>query len=96
MMSIRTNIAAVLLLFLGISTSVCNAMNEGDRMEKYNERGYEWPLPHLVPDTPGWNTLMKRRFEQIEQTIPDTNERYNAWMQVMSSALVQPNFTENG
>merc|ERR1712038_380027 len=44
----------------------------------------------------GWKKLMFRRFEQIEQTQDKENGKYDAWLSVMASALVQPNFTENG
>lgn len=88
--------ATILLLGIGSNISVVQALNEDDRIKEYKARGYEWPLKHLVPDTPGWNEIFRRRFEQVEETIENDNDRYNAWMQVMSSALVQPNFTENG
>jgi hypothetical protein len=71
------------------------ALVEDERLQEYHARKYTWPLPELVPNTPGWAKLMNRRFKQVEK-IPDSNQRYNAWMQVMSSALVSPNFTENG
>ena len=85
----------ITLLLLGMP-SVEAGMNEEDRLREYAARGYEWPLPEVVPNTPGWRTIFERRFEQIEQTIEHTGERYDAWIQVMASALVQPNFTENG
>lgn len=88
-------IAKSLLLF-GAVAAICSALSEDERMVEYNARNYEWPLKEVVPNTPGWRKIMARRFEQIEETIEDSNERYNAWMQVMSSALVQPNFTEHG
>jgi len=71
-------------------------LSEQDRLEEYHTRGYEWPLPNLVPDTPGWKTIFQRRFQQIEDTIDDSTHRYNAWMQTISSSFLQPNFTENG
>jgi len=72
-----------------------HGMSEDDRLNEYHARGYEWPFQKLVPDTPGWKNIFKRRFEQIDR-IEDSNLRYNAWVQVMSSALTSPNFTENG
>ncbi len=86
---------AVLLIFATLAVS-SSALSEQERLAKYKERGYEWPLPKVVPDTPGWRKLMERRFEQISQTMENTGDRYNAWIAVMASALVQQNFTENG
>lgn len=87
-------ITKVALFLIGITSA--NALTEQDRLVEYDARGYEWPLPSLVPDTPGWKTIFERRFKQIEETIDESNPRYNAWMQTMSAALIQPNFTENG
>ena len=28
-------------------------------------RGYKWPIEKFVPDTPGWDRLMRRRFDQV-------------------------------
>ena len=71
-------------------------MDESERLRKYKAKGYQWPLPKVVPDTPGWRKLMERRFEQISQTVEDSGHRYDAWINVMASAVVQQNFTENG
>jgi hypothetical protein len=85
-------IAAVVILTF---VPTIQALIEDERLSEYYARNYTWPLSEVVPNTPGWAKLMNRRFRQIER-IPDSNHRYNAWMQVMSSALVSPNFTENG
>ena len=61
----------------------------------YNTRGYEWPLPEVIPNTPGWNRLMRRRMAQVQQ-LPDIRDRYTGWVGVITQALVAPNFTENG
>lgn len=83
------------ILFAGL-ISLTYGLNEEDRLKEYNARGHEWPLKKLVPDTPGWNAIYERRFKQIEETIDDRTERYNAWLQTMSSAFLQKNFTESG
>lgn len=83
------------IFFLLLIVALSAALSENERMEKYHERGYQWPLRKFVPDTAGWRKIFERRFKQIYQ-IEESNPRYNAWMQAMSSALVQPNFTENG
>ena len=49
----------------------------------------------VVPNTIGWDRLMRRRLSQIEQ-LEDVSARYNGFMSVMSQSLVAPNFTENG
>lgn len=93
MLSVKAIIASlsIFVVVLGVS-----ARTEEERLKEYHARGYEWPLKKLNPDTPGWRSIFYKRFEQIEETIVNEDERYEAWVQVMSSALVQPNFTENG
>lgn len=85
----------IILNYLLQNIRTAFALTEEDRLEQYYARNYTWPLQELVPNTPGWRKLMNRRFDQVQQ-IDDSNDRYNAWMQVMSSALISPNFTENG
>lgn len=70
-------------------------MTEDHRLEEYEARGYEWPLKKVVPNTEGWRKIYDRRFEQISR-IENEDKRYDGWFQAMSSALVAPNFTENG
>lgn len=84
------------LLILAAALIHANGLNESERLEKYHERGYEWPIPELKPNTPGWRNIFERRFKQIEETMDDSGPRYNAWMQVIASSVLQPNFTENG
>eukprot|EP01082_Thalassiosira_pseudonana_P002135 g2352.t1 g2352 contig11:1243640-1245470(-) len=87
-----------LLLLLIIAMSIVasiTAMTEEHRLEEYHKRGYKWPLEAVVPNTPGWKRIMDRRFEQIER-IPDRGQRYDAWMAVITSALVAQNYTKNG
>jgi len=38
---------------------------------------------------------MSRRFEQISR-ITDRSDKWNAWVSIMTSALIAPNYTENG
>ena len=66
------------------------------RYSEYARRvaaGYNPTL--YVPDTEGWGKLMDRRLAQVER-IEDSNARYNAWVSVITSAVVAPNFTESG
>ena len=41
------------------------ALEETFRLAEYQRRNYTWPLKRYVPDTPGWKSLMDRRFEQV-------------------------------
>jgi hypothetical protein len=59
-MTMRT----VILLLLGIWSA--HALVESERQEEYKARNYTWPIPEMVPETPGWRRLMQRRFRQIE------------------------------
>ena len=94
--AIRLPTLALAALLIIVLVNSINALNEADRLVEYEKRGYEWPLSELVPNTPGWRTIFERRFEQVETTIEDSTQRYNAWMNVVSSSFLQPNFTENG
>jgi len=49
----------------------------------------------MIPDTPGWNRILNKRFEQVSR-IEDSNDRYNGWMGFITSAMVTTNYTENG
>ena len=95
MMCLVKSICLLLLTFLFLSEWSVLSLEESERLRKYFLRGYSWPLPKLVPETPGWRRIMDRRFRQLEQII-DRNEKYNGWVQTMSSAIVAPNFTEYG
>ena len=75
--------------------SADGALVESERLAEYKARNYTWPIPAMVPETPGWRRLMERRFRQIE-AMEGTGKRYEGFMQTMSSALTVPNFTETG
>jgi len=97
MPSIVNNIHLGIFLFVIAAKCafVFPQMSEDDRLKHYYERQYSWPLPEVVPNTEGWRNIFDRRWNQVER-IPDSNPRYNGWLQSMSAGLVQPNFTENG
>lgn len=59
-MTMRT----IVMLLLGIWSA--HALVESERQEEYKARNYTWPIPEMVPETPGWRRLMERRFRQIE------------------------------
>lgn len=69
-------IISIYLFSLIASSSVVNALDEGQRLEQYHLRNYTWPMTY-VPATEGWKRLMDRRFAQIGQ-IEDTDVRYEA------------------
>ena len=84
------------LIFLLCCCSIYGVqLREDERRIMYNTRGYEWPLPGVIPNTPGWNRLMRRRMAQVQQ-LPDIRDRYTGWVGVITQAIVAPNFTENG
>jgi len=76
-------------------TAAMATMMETDRVEEYNKRGYQWPLNATNPNTGGWRRNLFRRIAQVER-IPMHAKKYDAWLHVMASALIAPNFTENG
>lgn len=88
-----TMMRTVLLLLLFLSSA--HALVESERLEEYKARNHTWPLPEMVPETPGWRRLLERRFRQIE-AMEGSGQRYEGYMQTMSSALTVPNYTENG
>jgi hypothetical protein len=65
------------------------------RLQGYTDRGYQWPVPEFVPNTPGWKKLMEDRLEQVS-TIEDPSERFKGYTATMYSALVIQNYTEHG
>jgi hypothetical protein len=84
----------IFALILAVPTIV-GQLNEQDRLEEYKKRGYVWPLKEVVPNTTGWNKLMRRRLAQVEQ-VDTTHGRYNGYVSAMTQSVVAPNFTENG
>lgn len=72
-----------------------HSMAEDYRLEQRQKHGYQWPLPHMVPNTPGWRRIMNRRFEQISR-LKNREDKWNAWVAVMTSAFTATNYTENG
>jgi len=71
------------------------SMESHERLAMYKERGYEWPLPNFVPNTPGWNKLMNERLEQVS-AIDDPVERFKGYTTSLYQAIVILNYTEYG
>lgn len=65
--------------------------SEEERIAEYHKRGYQWPLDddQYLPNTDGWRTLMKRRFDQI-MANEEPQERWDGWLQTMASAVTVP------
>ena len=42
-------------------------LNEDERRAEYDRRNYTWPIEKFVPDTAGWNNLMKQRMGQVDE-----------------------------
>jgi hypothetical protein len=72
-------------------------LEEADRMAGWIERNYTWPPSRFVPETAGWRRLMTDRFVQIERDLaPDTDARFEAFVNTAYSAYVVNNFTTLG
>lgn len=82
------------LVLASLNPWVCS-LSEEDRVQAYHDRGYQWPLQSVVPDTPGWKKLMTERLQQVQE-IPDDSDRFEAYAQTLCAAVVQRNFTEHG
>lgn len=93
--SFRTGAVLVLSLLLCITPTSISALEESVRLQAYEERGYEWPLPETIPNTDGWKRLQYRRLAQVER-IETGSDRYNAWMAIMPPAIAVQNFTQDG
>mmetsp|Transcript_6269 Transcript_6269/g.9640 ORF Transcript_6269/g.9640 Transcript_6269/m.9640 type:complete len:349 (+) Transcript_6269:98-1144(+) len=87
----------LLFIFLFISNLSFSSsrLTEDFRVQQYHERGYQWPPSFVTPNTTGWRFLADRRFEQAEH-ITTGKEKYDLWLQSISSSIVQPNFTKTG
>jgi hypothetical protein len=89
---------SVLLSCLAVQvviTTVSGAETEEDRVEAYHARNYTWPITEFQPNNPGWNRLMAHRLRQAEE-IEGRSERFEAYAQTLSAAMIQPNFSEYG
>jgi hypothetical protein len=63
-------------------------LNEWERQDEYNRRGYTWPPKptDFSPSTEGWMKLYERRFKQLEYV--DDPKRYQAYMHAVYSGLI--------
>eukprot|EP00545_Synedropsis_sp_CCMP1620_P011887 CAMPEP_0119004644 /NCGR_PEP_ID=MMETSP1176-20130426/1268_1 /TAXON_ID=265551 /ORGANISM="Synedropsis recta cf, Strain CCMP1620" /LENGTH=348 /DNA_ID=CAMNT_0006956379 /DNA_START=24 /DNA_END=1070 /DNA_ORIENTATION=- len=84
-------------LFVALGSTLCamGRLTEDVRQAEYHKRGYTWPPSLYSPDTEGWARLSNRRFDQAPFVLT-RKEKYDLWMQSVTSAIVQPNFTETG
>ena len=90
-------ILAVFVLSTTITTKEAAAnepLHEEDRLLEYEKRGYQWPVQHFVPDTPGWRKLQEDRYAQIA-AMESSSDRYSGYYQMVRSVMA-PNFTEFG
>jgi hypothetical protein len=98
--TVSTNIVEVLAIVLVIAriVRVDASLAERERILEYSKRNYTWPLTSfwIQPKTDGWINTMLRRLQQIEYTISDQNQRYNAYLTTLSSAMIIPNYTQTG
>jgi hypothetical protein len=96
MVASRYGIFLVVCSFLLQFLHVLAWFSEEERLNEYAARNYTWPIPAFVPNTPGWDALLRRRIRQIEAMQGPAQERYDAWLIAMFSGLVAPNFTQFG
>jgi len=92
-------------LFAAVIATICiiilpffaSSLYENERVEEYHKRKYRWPPApsDYVPNTPGWQSICQRRLNQTAY-IKNSESKYNAYMSVVHSALISPNFTEFG
>jgi hypothetical protein len=71
------------------------AYTDEERLAEYAKRGNQWPIPQYNPPTEGWHRLMDQRFAQV-QSLDNTQQKWDGFIQTLSSALTVPNFTEYG
>jgi hypothetical protein len=71
------------------------SMIEEERVKGYHARNYTWPPSKYVPETPGWRALMEQRVTQVSH-ISNIHDRYQAYVNLVTSAFLHPNFTELG
>lgn len=99
MPQLKSVVGTLLVLLLIVAGDDKNrikpAYTAKEREEQYVKRGHTFPIQEYVPNTPGWARLMKQRFRQI-QSLEDTQQKWDGFIQTMSAALTTPNFTEYG
>lgn len=91
-------VRVALLWWLTFGTfHVHGGLVEHERIQEYHARNYTWPLrpERFIPNTPGWIKLAEHRLRQVEE-IRNPKDRYEAYVQAVSMAVVAPNFTEFG
>jgi hypothetical protein len=94
-MRLFCTVAAVATIF--ILPFASSQLIEDERIDEYHKRKYQWPPDpnEYMPNTPGWRSVHQRRLNQTAH-IEDSESRYNAYLSVVHSALLSPNFTEFG
>ncbi len=88
---------AVAIIFCIFRPFASSELYEVERVEEYHKRKHQWPPAptEYVPNTPGWRSIHQRRFNQTAH-LKDTDAAYNAYVCLVHSALISPNFTEFG
>jgi hypothetical protein len=83
-----------LFLALGelVGLSLAGPLSEAERVEEYDKRYTRvWPPKEYVPNTPGWKSLMEKRFRQVKE-IDDGGEKYEGFMQVGMDGMLDGQF----
>lgn len=96
-MQLITLVILIILLILLIETKSAKApkrrLTEAERVEQWRTK-YTWP-PTWQVESEGYKKLMEDREREIQETIVESNERWENWMQYVQSRFVKP-FTPLG
>uniref|UniRef100_A0A7S4MID0 Fe2OG dioxygenase domain-containing protein n=2 Tax=Odontella aurita TaxID=265563 RepID=A0A7S4MID0_9STRA len=85
-----------ILLFLNLPTVTVARLTEAHRLAEYQRRNHTYPPRHWVPSGyPEWGAMHERRIEQVRR-ITEHGDRYDGWLQTLTSGFISPNFTEFG
>lgn len=102
-LNIKSIYKVTLMLGILVTTksirSVSGNLNENERMEEFHRRGHTWPpkLEDYKPSTPGWKAINDKWFDQLQYSAEESSdERYQAYMSAVHSALISKNFTQYG
>ena len=68
---------------------------EEERQAEYIKRGYSFPFEQYNPNTEGWSRLMDQRISQV-MANRELQEKWDGFIQTLSSAITVPNYTEFG
>ena len=94
---VMTTVVFFVLLIVARSTGSVHGRSEEERVNSYHAMNYTWPPQNseFIPNTRGWRKLYEHRLRQVAE-IEDRTDRFEGFAQVLSSGVLQKNFTEHG